>query len=234
MTEKPHRRRMISRVLSARIVALLLLGGIFAERLVFSGDGPDVAAYHDRVRAAADSFPYHVAGWLGRNSQVPQGAITLLKPNVIVSRTFSDMNSEAGFSFLLVHCRDARDMLGHFPPVCYAGQGWSLKSASAQDWENGKIQGMRYVFEVDRAGYSSSIVVDNFMLLPSGRTARSMDHVEATARDSRLKHYGAAQVQFVYDGDLTETEHDAISSAFIDELLPIISIITEPLQEARK
>jgi hypothetical protein len=219
---------------SARIATLLLLAGVFTDRLVFSGQSAEVDKYHQRVRAAAEAVPYYVGSWLGRESPVPQGAITLLKPNAIVSRSYSDMDSGAGFSFLIVHCRDARDMLGHFPPVCYRGQGWSMKSATPRDWKGGRIQGTQYVFEIERGGYSSRIVVNNFMVLSNGRTARDMDDIEAAARDSRLKHFGAAQIQFVYSEELSESMQDEISSAFIDELNPLISTITQFSQEEGK
>mgnify|MGYP007071125856 CR=1 FL=1 len=28
----------------------------------------------------------------------------------------------------VVQCRDARDMGGHYPPICYPGQGWTPKN----------------------------------------------------------------------------------------------------------
>ena len=55
--------------------------------------------------------------------EVPPEAQELLRPNAIFSRRFQ-RPGEIGVHVLVVHCSDARDMIGHYPPICYPSSGW--------------------------------------------------------------------------------------------------------------
>ena len=62
-------------------------------------------------------------------------------------------------SFLLVQCRDARDLQGHWPPVCYRGQGWVQSAALPRSWEvqDLQVEGMQYDFLCDRLDRSCAL-----------------------------------------------------------------------------
>jgi hypothetical protein len=194
------------------LATLLLLAGIVAERRLYRSPSPDTDAYHARIRSAARQMPLSMDGWLGVELPEPPGAVTLLKPNVVVSRRFEHMQSGRSFCFLLVQCRDARDMLGHFPPACYVAHGWEQESAEPADWridEQFTIRGTTYVFATARNADRPApqrMTVENFMILPDGSTGRGMDDVERAARHGRMKHLGAAQVQLMFDLSYTAEE----------------------------
>src|SRR3954469_20179194 len=98
-------------------VALLL--GLTAETL--SRPRPsDAEPYHAQVKAAEAQITVP-DGWTFEDFRLPDGAIALLKPNASLYRVFK---SPRQFQFLFIQCRDARDMGGHYPPVCYPASGW--------------------------------------------------------------------------------------------------------------
>src|SRR3954466_15155977 len=98
-------------------VALLL--GLSAETLRRPRPG-DAEPYHTRVKAAREQFAVP-ENWTFEDHDLPDGAIALLKPNATLFRQFK---SPRPFQFLFIQCRDARDMGGHYPPVCYPASGW--------------------------------------------------------------------------------------------------------------
>src|SRR2546423_7112207 len=136
----------------AVLLSMALLSGMTLE--AFSLRRPeDAEPYHARVRKAAEDLPIRIGEWAVLNpndkGDVPKEAVTLLRPNVIFCRKYTNMSSGRTVTFLLVQCGDARDLVGHYPPVCYGNQGWTLRQKVARDWEidgDLKIFGMEYEF----------------------------------------------------------------------------------------
>jgi hypothetical protein len=181
--------------------------------------------YHERVRrTAVELLPMRIDTWVGADAEVPQSAVQLLRPNVIVARRYTDSQTGRQVSFLLVHVRDMRDILGHYPPICYKSQGYTIASAVPRDLtvDELTIQLTRYQFTHKRLDRSSRVIVDNFMVLPDGRTCRDMQEVEQLARDHRTKFLGVAQLQIVYDSDLNQAERDALLDQFLSASKPLI------------
>src|SRR5688572_23609198 len=116
-------------------VTLLLLGGIALDQALFRVPAANAAPYHALVQAAAAKIPFHIDTWFGTDIPVPPAATKLLKPNVIVSRRYAEMLTGRRVDFLLVQCTDARDIVGHYPPICYVTHGWTQESAEPRDWE---------------------------------------------------------------------------------------------------
>jgi hypothetical protein len=199
------------------IAAVALLMAIGAEGILYRGVPAGSDAYHACVRESAAQMPRAIGPWLSTDIQVVPGAEQLLRPNVLVARRFREIRSDRRFTFLFVQCRDARDMLGHYPPVCYAAQGWSEESAAPIDWkvDDLTIQGMRYHFTTQRREMLSEIVVNNFMILPDGSTGRGMEEVERASRQRQRKFFGAAQVHFVFDADFSETEQNSLIESVV-------------------
>jgi hypothetical protein len=220
------RRLFLSQSVLPWLCTGALLLGIGADRLLLRRPAADATAYHQRVRQAAEGLPLVCGGWLGTDVPVPQGAVTLLKPNVIVSRRYEEIGTGRTATVLLVHCQDARDILGHYPPACYRGQGWTLESATPMDWSrDGRvINGTRYSFTTPQR---VSMTIDNFMLLPDGRTARDMNDVERVAQDQRQKHFGAGQVQLLYRSEMSDADRAEIFQTFVGMLRPVIAQITQ-------
>jgi hypothetical protein len=203
---------------------LSILAGVFTERSLFRTAPVDSAPYHARISAAAEEVPLHIGSWLGAETPVPAAAIQILHPNVIISRRYVNLSTGSGVSFLLVQVRDARDILGHYPPVCYAGQGWTRDASQPVDWQldDQEIHGTRYLFSSERSDRRSEIVVDNALFLPDGTTCRDMDGVDASARNNRLKFFGAAQVQVVYDSAVPAAERHVLFETFMRVARPVV------------
>lgn len=223
-----HRRTATWGAAAPFACTCVLLAGILGDRLLWRQPSADAAPYHRQVREEASRIPVHFGDWLGVDVPVPQGAVNLLKPNVLISRRYQEMDSGRTVTLLLVQCTDARDLLGHYPPVCYAGQGWQLVAAEPRDWETtrGTIHGTRYRFKTSAQGFAEETTIDNFMVLPGGATARNMDEVHVAAQDRRRKYFGAAQVQVVYGGEMPEQERIDIFRSFVTQLNPTMIAVS--------
>ena len=135
----------------------------------------DMASYHKQITIVAASAPTQIGDWIGQDVPQPQSAINLLRPNVIVSKRYVNYVTGEAVNFLLVDCTDARDLLGHYPPVCYPNQGYILMSSQSHDWQVGDLvlTGMQYDFYkkdydlVTKESQETNETVANFMLLPA-------------------------------------------------------------------
>jgi hypothetical protein len=186
------------RGIGAIIASLLLIGALSAETR-WRPRPEEAEHYHARVRELAAQAPMEIGRWVGAEHRAPAEAIRLLKPNVILCRQYVHMETGRRVQLLIVHCKDARDLHGHYPPVCYPANGMELRSATDADWtvSGVSIAGKRYEFAAQRLGAEGKLV-ENFLIVP-GRYARDMDAVGEQAGDYTRRFYGAAQVQVVFD-----------------------------------
>src|SRR3954464_15817082 len=192
--------RQLAFVIAPPLMSVALLAGIVAEQSTHLKPR-DVEPYHARAKAAVDSVPYIIGNWTGKDNQVPLAAQRLLKPNAILSRTYLDNPTGGEYqprmaSLLIVQCRDSRDMVGHYPPICYRAQGMMLdeKFSRDRDWNvNGaKIPGHEYQFTEVWQGQTNHTVVYNFLIVPGRGIVRDMKGVEEAAEDYQQRYYGAA------------------------------------------
>lgn len=221
------RIRKILMVATAPLITGLLLGGMALENGTHIKP-QNVEAFHNAARAALDEVPYTIGSWVGKDEAVPTEAVKLLRPNRIISRTYVDVaNVHRRASLLIVQCRDSRDMMGHYPPICYPGQGEVLISARKRDWKAGDmtIPGMEYLFERRGHEYTSRRYVYDFMIVPGVPIIRDMDGVFRAAEDYQRRYFGAAQFQVVMSGDLTETERDEIFNVLVGANTRIIHLL---------
>jgi hypothetical protein len=215
---------------------------------------PNVDAYHRQVKAAIEKIPPHLGTWVGEDQDVPTAAQKLLRPNIILSRNYTDTLTGAQVSLLIVHCRDPRDMLGHYPPICYPANGdpqsgegaprdWVVRESPSNDASPSRtISGMEYVFERqfrDPRGMSSvtrTTVVYNFLVVPDHRdTIRDMDALQRAAKDYKRRPYGAAQFQVVFSGEdnhpvPSREQRDKVFQALIGPNLPVIDTLINASQ----
>jgi hypothetical protein len=131
-------------------------------------------------------------------------------------------------TLLLVHVHDARDIIGHYPPVCYRSQGWVQTEALPSDWASGErvVRGTEYQFTRGKLEAATSMVVDNFLMLPGGETCRDMSGVEIVAQDRLWKHFGASQVQFIHGGDVTPQRRREVVEELMGLLEPVLTEIS--------
>ncbi|BAM03249.1 hypothetical protein [Phycisphaera mikurensis] len=192
----------------------------------------DADPFHREVAAAVAAAPIDVAGYAGRDAEVAAAAVELLRPNVILSRSFTPAEgSDAStlpspwVQLLVVQCRDARDILGHWPPVCYEANGYSPVSAEDTRWTvaGRELPGRRYRFAKEGPdGRRDRIVVANFLVLPDGRVVRDMAQVTDAGGDYRLRSYGAAQVQVLTPEGMSEELRRGLELDFLAAHAPLI------------
>lgn len=208
------------------IASLIMLLGIFAESLTHPSPAR-AEGYHEQIRREAAGVPLQIGQWMGEDSPVPAQARDLLKPNVLISRRYVDRDGDSAM-LLIVQSADARDMGGHYPPVCYPNAGWS-KLDEPRDSEvevaGTMIPLTEYTYGVAGVdGVRERRILDFFVLKPVG-PVREQVHVRRQASDYRLRHYGAAQFQVIVDGPTSVADREQIFAEFIEPLIPLIQAI---------
>lgn len=211
----------------APTACLVLLLGVKAEWAYLHSPDADSEVYHRKVRKVAAGLPDHVGNWQGHETEVPEAAVQMLKPNVLISRMWRNRETGQHVSMLIVQCKDARHLLGHYPPVCYAGQGWSLVSQERKTWNVAgfRIRGTEYFFGRTVLEGPSRLVIQNFMVLPSGQFAPNMDAVDDVASDRTLKFLGAAQVQLIYDERVTSEQREDMLEEMVEAHAPLLKSV---------
>ena len=209
------------------LLTLCVLGGIVAGARANRSLASAALAYHARVRQAADAAPFRIGTWFAEDTPVPQAAVAMLHPNVIVSRRYREIQSGQSVSFLLVQCSDARDILGHYPPVCYVAHGWTHRASSVRNCQidDLSIETMEYDFTQAKLEQESRLIIENLMILPDGTICRDMDGVDRIARDRRLRYFGAAQMQLVCPADMPATQREDLLREFVRGYRTIIDAI---------
>src|SRR6266568_3584954 len=159
-----------ARYIPAYLTVALLLG-LSAETLSRPRPG-DAEPFHARVKVFESNL-VNPEGWTSIERELPLGALTLLKPNTKICRDYR--TPSCVFQFLLVQCRDARDMGGHYPPKCYPSSGWVVvgdENGKSMTWSIGgkTIPGMEYEFShLDEEGQTRTRNVDNLLIIPRGK-----------------------------------------------------------------
>ena len=165
--------RPISFAIAAPVLTACMLLVITSQRPA-PVDAAKVDPYHDRGKTAIESIPYVIGYWTGRDQEVTTAAQKLLRSNAILSRSYIEKHPgdfggrDRAASVLIVQCKDPRDMLGHFPPVCYRAHGMTMILAQERDWMVGgmKITGMEYQFSQRLVGQTYRTTVYNFFVAP--------------------------------------------------------------------
>lgn len=216
--------------LGPALVCLALLAAI-AGLTATRPRAADAAPYHQAVADAAADTPMQIGDWLGHDEPVPASAQDLLQPNAIISRRFTNQATGETATFLLVHCKDTRDMAGHYPPNCYPGSGYEPETQRPYDLtiDSVRLNGRAYTFTYGPIGREKRIHVANVLLLPDGRTEPRMTQLRRAAADYRLRPFGAGQVQVVTDDTLTPQRRDEVVRQLIAaNLEPIRAILNAP------
>jgi hypothetical protein len=226
----------------ANLIAPALTLGLLCAAAAESWSRPrpgDTDPYHARVREAALTIPMNIGSWAGRDLPARKEAIELLKPNVILQRLYTDSKGRH-VTVLMVHCRDARDLDGHYPPKCYPGNGREerLSARKACEWSvaGRAFPGTYYEFATAGIlGESREIDVYNFLVVPGhlddgrltpGAIVPDMDGVTRQAWDYLRRFYGAAQFQVVFtDSGIAPDEQLAIFQEMVQAYMPVIEAI---------
>jgi hypothetical protein len=212
----------VKQAITAIILSAMLLGGAAVDRLSMLPPG-DARPYHQAVRKAVATVPARIGDWVGEELAISSEAVDLLRPNVIISRRYTHLVSGRSIHFLLVQCTDVRDLIPHYPPICYSQRGLYQASAERRTWTIGahEIQATEYAFESGNFSRPGAVLVENFMLLPNGNTSPDMEGVKARL-SLRSRYYGAGQIQVVFDDSIPAPMRDA---AFVELLAGYQAVI---------
>lgn len=213
---------------AATVVAAVALAAAGGWRLSLPRPA-DATAYHARVRAAAAAVPTTDGDWVGTDVPLPAEATDQLRPNVAVSRRYVNRTTGQAVTVLLVQCGDVRDIAAHYPPACYPGQGLTLAGRAAVTLDGtgpgGRaVAATRYTFDGDDLRRGGRTRVDNFVILPDGRTQPDMAGLERRI-GSGLRYFGAAQVQVVYRSDPGPAEQTATTERVLRAYRPVLDAI---------
>ncbi len=209
------------------LVGCALLGGITVDRRLLHPPFRNADDYHRRVLAAASAMPLHFKNWVSMDIPIPPGTVAILHPNVAISRRYQNLSSGLQATFLLVQCRDARDLVGHYPPICYPAQGYQMLNHAPDPRVLGsmKLEGTTYEFSSTKAAGKTSMKIFDVMILPDGRTAPDMEGVNSIARDRRQRNFGAAQMQILTDSAMSEADRAEVIDTVLGSAQPIIDQI---------
>ena len=187
----------------------------------------DAEPYHAAAREAAAGMPLTFDSYEGRDVALPEEAVTLLRPNVMFSRRYVSHRPPRAASLLVVQVRDARDLLGHWPPNCYPSNGFTLEAPESRQWRvaGESLPGLRFRMHKTVDGRRAEQVVDFFMVLPDGRIVREMDTVTDAAARHDWRFYGAAQVQVLTSGAMSDAERDAVFRDLVSAHQPLLDTL---------
>ena len=218
-------RRQLAMVLAPGL-CLVMLGAVAVESMS-RPTAADAEAYHRRVAEVIDAVPYQIEDWVGIDEPPPREAIALLRPNTIFSRRYENFVTGEQVSVVLVHCRDARDLAGHYPPICYPAHGWTQAEAvqTTRSLGEDRVELMSYTFTRDRTAGRSQMLVDNFLILPDGRIVSDMREVRRAAGNYARRMYGAAQVQVVHYGDVPDARREEAFRTLLEPMRQAIETI---------
>ena len=196
----------------------------------------DAEPYHAKIRDMAKSIPLRIGDWIGSEQPVPRSAVQLLRPNVLQSIRYQNTATGRTVSLVLVQCKDARDMAGHYPPRCYPANGWTQRHRQAETWHAAgmPIPGRAYEFSYERPDGIQRITVMDFIILPSGKIVRSIKDVYDAAADYSEHFFGAAQVQLVFAGQPTKAIRQKIFAQLVAPDVPLIRAMEAGVATAGK
>jgi hypothetical protein len=206
--------RLRVRVLSlAPFTALLLLIVLPSIGSQSALERAAIRKRNEAVARAFDAVPYQIEDWVGEDSRMPAAALEILRPNAMLSRSYTHQGTGITAKLLVVHCADARDMLGHYPPLCYPAAGWDADSLAplesidiAVGDEPFEIAAYRFR-RLDQQGVERLLTVYGYFILPDGTTTTDVGGLQQQTDHIAWSRLGAAQVQVTISGNLSPKKH---------------------------
>lgn len=178
----------------------------------------DAEPYHQRVRKLSENIPVSFGSWVGKDMEVYQSATKLLNPNFILQRVYKDEKRNLAATFLIVQCKDARDMGGHYPLNCYPTQGYELIDNAKNKWSLGDgsvIEGKTYRFIHKRDSVDEIIIVNSIMIVPDEGFVDTIEKVRDAAASLSHRFFGAAQIQVVMSDQIMPEERAMITTEIL-------------------
>jgi len=235
MVEKIRRNFRYRGTLAAPLLGCLLLFGIVIEKVSIRLPVVDARPYHKHVREVAAKLPTLMGDWVGVDVPMSTAAVSVLKPNVMISRHFVNVRTGYQATVLLAQFPDRRDLLGHYPPVYYPNQGWRI--VSDKYWnvraDAVLIPAREYKLVKSDPNNADQMVVGNFLIVPDGRLVRDITGLGGLSVNKYHNQFGAAQMQVVIHGYLTVNVREQIFRELVIGHYPLIQAIQSGNTESR-
>jgi hypothetical protein len=230
------------RELSPIIAAALLL----VLPIVLPDESVTTAAFearNARIAEAMEEVPWRIGRWRGVEVPQPVAVQDVLRPNALLSRQYQEIGGNLQAVLVVVHCSDTRDMLGHYPPVCYPANGWlpvpdsgGIEPVAVKFADRRSIDCMRYDFYVNAdLGSKRGIQIYNFFVLPGGGIAHELSELRSQAGRTRTSAMGVAQVQIALSDQVSDEEARRAVAELLEGIQPLFAVLgsidhVEPVQ----
>ena len=185
----------------------------------------DPAPYHAHIRAVAEKMPMRVGDWVA--SDVPNdGTKEALNANVMINRQWVNGMTGQQISLLFTQCSDMRDLVPHYPAVCYPAHGLTQVQTKSKTWivDGLRVSGIEYEFDSNDFRQANTLFVENFFVLPGGAITGDMKEVRSHL-PLRDRYYGVGQVQIVFGAGMAEETRDDIVRQLVAAYKPLIDAI---------
>jgi hypothetical protein len=183
-----------------------------------------------QLAQAMNDVPLLIDHWVGEDVPVPPEAQKLLRPNAILSRTYVASGGPA-LRLLIVHCSDARDMIGHYPPICYPSSGWiesPVGNADGVTINAGQCELPVRTYSFRRLrdrGTEDAIRIFNAFILPDGTVARSIDEIDRQSERLEVSVQGVAQLQVITAQELPLDRAVAAVNELLGGMTPLFDAL---------
>jgi hypothetical protein len=213
----------------APYVCIAMLAGLFFAGGLQASTPKGADDYRARVRKAIDAIPYKIGPAVGSDVEPTRAAILLLSPNKIFQRRYVDPSTGWSQSLLIVHCKDVRDMTGHYPPNCYPAHGWRSQGAERApiQLDGESAEAMVFRFSRPEEITDRRMIVFDFFIIPDegGTIFADMEEMDRAARASKVGGLGVAQVQIVLDEDSSPQWRETMVRESLLAVAPAVKVI---------
>lgn len=210
-------------------LTLGLLGAMAAARL--SRPTPDYAeAHHAEVRRLVAEMPDTIGPYAAYDQEIPAAAYELLQPNATRARALLDPAGRTAGTLVVVHCRDADDLRGHYPPVCYPANGYRLPEPPRRidvALDGLTLPANEYRFVRGSGADETWLTVLNFMVLPTGAIDPDDRGLGRLASDYQKRFFGAGQFQVLVDPTWPRDRREAFYAETLAPIAPLIEAMRE-------
>lgn len=212
--------------------------------------------FHAKVGKEILDLPTTLGNWtLAEKVEPPPAAQQLLRPNALTARIMRNSATGKQATLIVVQCRDARDMAGHYPPNCYPAHGWQWRNeplpaesisitsgvttgesdiaAHASDGGTNAREPLRIpyqVYDFKRVGgviREKRIRIFSFFAIPGTGLVPDIKSVKQAAEDYRVRPYGAAQIQVIVDGYEQDSDSKAIFEDVMKECGSLLHVLSD-------
>jgi hypothetical protein len=212
----------------ATLVGIAFVPGVTGSRI----DRISVDARVREVEARLLETPFRLGDWVGTDEPLPAAALEILHSSAVLSRQYTNLRNGDRARLAIVYCGDARDMLGHHPPVCYPSSGWrpvtqlndgpaggtSPKVVAIQHAGEEILANLYRFTKADPSGVERQITIVGFFAIPGVGMTRDETSLRAQSGSRAQSSLGVGQVQVLLDGHPTLESVQGVARELLEAL----------------